>query len=639
MSRWAPLLLLGACASVPVAPLTPREAPAARLVDQGDLLRRRGRPEEAEARYREALAADGGSVRARLGLQEIGLSDGRALALRREAREHGDAFLAGRLEPPRRQAEVYELAEEPWRSLGLAMASRGHGDSVEAYDRVRSLDPGLAMGRIGLANALLSEGRMGEAEAEYLAARWADPDHPAPSIGLSVIADQRGDLEGALRYAAEAYRLAPGEEALADRVQEIAGRAGKRAVSDLSRLFEAEGAAGDGWALLLASRMAANDGDPARARALVEKAQARGMTDAEVAAAPAPVPPPIRPFVDAFVRGTTARYRHYAATGERESFREFHAWARRLYEQTTGRKLGPPGKPIDYSFVGTLMDPTAASDEPLVSELAAQGLLLVLGQRTGGPPEAMLSELVRREPKAKVRVRGTEVEREVAWTGTRHLAGYQEWRGGGDLAGLALEGLVLVDLHAIARWEGEIERRRARLEPRREEILGEAALEDPPVSAIDDPAGVEDRLYLEAKPDLRAEVVAHEDAHLVDAQMHLPVLKHPLRNLELAFRSGFSAEEILSALERNAQLTAIAEGPSPRAALATCCAALGRGDAHGIGYTAIVEAFVEEIHDRPEQYPEIDASRVIVQQLHRLPDGKIRALARNAMERWNLNVR
>ncbi|HEX5137248.1 MAG TPA: hypothetical protein VFY93_09760, partial [Planctomycetota bacterium] len=199
--------------------------------------------------------------------------------------------------------------------------------------------------------------------------------------------------------------------------------------------------------------------------------------------------------------------------------------------------------------------------------------------------------------------------------------------------------LVLVDLHAIARWEGEIERRRARLEPRREEILGEAALEDPPVTAIDAPAGVEDRLYLEAKPDLRAEVRAHEDAHLVDAQMHLPVLKHPLRNLELAFRSGFSAEEILSALERNAQLTAIAEGPSPRAALATCCAALGRGDAHGIGYTAIVEAFVEEIHDRPEQYPEIDASRVIVQQLHRLPDGKIRALARDAMERWDLNVR
>jgi hypothetical protein len=59
---------------------------------------------------------------------------------------------------------------------------------------------------------------------------------------------------------------------------------------------------------------------------------------------------------------------------------------------------------------------------------------------------------------------------------------------------------------------------------------------------------------------------------------------------------------------------------------------------HGVGYAAIVEAFVEEIHDRPELYPEIDATRVIVQQLHRLPDAKIRGLARATMERWGLAV-
>ena len=124
----------------------------------------------------------------------------------------------------------------------------------------------------------------------------------------------------------------------------------------------------------------------------------------------------------------------------------------------------------------------------------------------------------------------------------------------------------------------------------------------------------------------------------MDAMLHLPVLEHPFRNLELAFKSGFSSAEILSTLERNAQLAAIAEGPSPRAALATCCAALGHRDAHGTGYTAIVEAFVEEIHDNPERYPEIDSSRVIVQQLHRLPDGKIRALARATIDRWGLSV-
>lgn len=639
MLRWALLPLLAACASAPVAPLAPRAAPSFDLVTEGDRLRRRGEPNEAEARYEAALREDGGSVRARLGLQEIGLARGRALSLRRDARALGDGFLAGRLEPPRRQAEAFGAAEEPWRSLGLAMAQKGRGgDAVDPYRRVRALDPGLAIGRVGLANALLAEGRLGEAEAEYLAARWADPYHPAPSIGLSVIADQRGDLAGALRHAREAYRLAPAEETLADRVQEISERAGRKAVADAARLFEAEGAAGAGWALLLASRTALADGDAARARLLLEEARERGVTAAEADAAPAPVPPPLRTFMNAFVRGTTARYRHYVATGERESFREFHAWARRLFEETTGKVLGPAGEPIEYSFVGKLVDPTERSDEPLVRELAAHGLLLVLGQRSGCPPEAMVAELVRREPRAPARVRGVHVEREVAWTGTRHLAGYQEWAGGGDLAGLALEGLVLIDLHAIARWEGEIERRRARLAPWRDEILREPALDDAPVTSLDDPAGVEDRLYLDAKVDLRGEVLVHEDAHLVDAMLHLPVLKHPFRNLALALKGGLDPKEILSLLERNAQLAAIAEGPAPRAALATCCASLGRGDAHGVGYAAIVEAFVEAIRDHPEGYPEIDVTRVIVQQLHLLPDSKIRALAQETAEGWGLSA-
>ena len=72
-------------------------------------------------------------------------------------------------------------------------------------------------------------------------------------------------------------------------------------------------------------------------------------------------------------------------------------------------------------------------------------------------------------------------------------------------------------------------------------------------------------------------------------------------------------------------------------ALATCCAGLSRGGAHGVGYSGIVEAFVDEIGARPERYPEIDASRVIVQQLHRLSDAQVRALARETMKRWGLS--
>jgi Tfp pilus assembly protein PilF len=637
VNRAALCLLLAACAAVPARPLTPAPAPAAATVQQGDRLRRRGQADEAEAAYREAVQADAGSVRAHLGLQEIGLDRGLELQLRREYRAMGDPFLAGRLEAPERQLEDLAFAGEPWRSVGFALAASGTGgDSLPAARRAVELDPGLAVGRIALGNALLARGNLGEAEAEFEAAIWADRLHPAPWIGLSIVADQRGELEAALRFAEEAYRLAPSEESLVERIHDLAQRSGPQALRDASRVFEAAGGWGEGLALLRASRRAAADGEAERARELLARARERGTTAAEAAAVPSPAPPPLRAFVAALARGTTARYRHYAATGERESFREFHEWARALYERTTGTKLGPPGHVIDYAFVGKLVDPTESSDEPLVRELAGHGILLVLGQRSGGPPEAMLAELVRRETRARARVRGAEVEREVAWIGTRYLSGYQEWAGGGDLAGLALEAIVLIDLHAIARWEGEITRRRARLLPRRQQILAEPALEDEPARAIDDPAGVDDRLYLEATLDLKGEVLKHEEAHLVDADRHLPVLKHPFRNLELAFRGGFDASEILALLERNAQLAAIAEGPGPRAALATCCAALDRTGPHGAGYGQIVEAFVEAIAAQPDKYPEIDASRVIVQQLHRLSDAEIRAIARGIQEQWGL---
>jgi hypothetical protein len=282
------------------------------------------------------------------------------------------------------------------------------------------------------------------------------------------------------------------------------------------------------------------------------------------------------------------------------------------------------------------MDPGIESDEPLVRACAAEGLLLVLGQRSGGPPEAMLSEIVRREPARVVRVRGADVRREVAWLGHRYLSGYLEWSGGGDIAGLALHGIILIDLNAMATWEGELERRLAPLRPHRDRLLAVPALEDSPVDAIDDPAGVAERLLLGGPVDFAEEVLVHEEAHLVDAGLHLPVSRHPLRNLGLAVRRGFSARDIMAYLERNAQLTAIAEGPTPRTALAVCCASLGGGSVHARGYSEIVAGYVGRIAAQPARFARIDPERVIVQQLHLLTDAEIRAVARELLREWGL---
>jgi len=612
--------------------MQPRAEPGAEHVRSADRLRRSGRMADAEEHYLRALEDDPECVRAHVGLQTLATLQGQDLDLRRKYRAQGNTFLRARLEPSgEEQTDGYAQADEPWRSLGLGIATRSAG--------ARELDPGHAWPRIALARLYLAEGKLGAAEREFLAAHWSEPEHPTPPSGLSVIADRRGDLWAAYRWARAAYVRAPSEESLVARVHSLAVRSrSKRAMRNTAELLLRAAPEGDGSAALHAGELFARAGEPKRATQAWELAEAGGITKVELEVAEAvTLDVPLAPFVEAFTRGMRARYRHYAAAGEAEDYEECLAWAYELFERTMGRKLGEPGETLKFAFVGRLQDPTSQTHDPLVLACAEAGLLLVFGQRSGGPPEALLAEIVRRGPMEKLHLRGTETERERVWTRRRQQAGYAEWAGGGDLAGLALARIVVLDADAVARWRGGIERRRATLAPYRDRILSAAALEDEPVTDVDDPAGVADRLYLVSEGiSLEAEVEIHEDAHLVDAELHLPVGKHAIRNLGLVFKRGFSATEILAFLERNAQLTAIAEGPDPLAALATCCAALGHVGTHASGYREVVQAIVHEIHDHPERYEEVDARRVILQQFHRLPPEKVRSSARIVMRDWGL---
>ena len=280
--------------------------------------------------------------------------------------------------------------------------------------------------------------------------------------------------------------------------------------------------------------------------------------------------------------------------------------------------------------------PPAASDGPLVREFARYGLLLLLGRRNDGPPEALIAEISRRDALGPIESRGTTVVREAVWTRARHLSGYLEWAGQGDVAGLALMRFLVIDEDAIARWEGDIRRVRKRLAPYRARILGQEAVRADDPASIEDPAGVAERLKLVGDLAVAEEVRIHEEAHLVDAALHLPIGDHLFRNLGLAISSGFSPQNVLAFFERNAQLTAIADGPAPRSALATCCATLGGRGPHAQGYAEIIEGMVRAIAKAPQDYPEIDTERVIVQQLHRLPAAKVRALAKQLMQRWGV---
>jgi len=571
-------------------------------------------------------------------------AQGRQLDARRLYRSLGNKFLSGRLEGsiPVREAALRE-ADEPYRSLGLGEVAYRKGEWKQAerfYRSVVETDPGEPWGWIGLGRTLLTRGNHGPAFTAFTAAIWCAPRHPSAWYGRSLAAQRLGWRSIATSAAQVAVGLAPLDQAAMNRLAIAARREGRKsALTEAAEVLTQVGEGGSADALLAAARLWVDADGDARAQAALALAVKAGALQAELEACTRAKPTgALGEFARSFTAGTQARYRHFRVTGQAESLDQFVDWARAQYEAATGEKLEPRGSFQSYPFVGKLVDATAESDEPLVRRLAEQGILLVLGQRSGGPPEAILARIIRRTHRETVRVRGQSVEREAIWIEKPELSGYVEWAGGGDLAGLALGAVVLVDLHAAAQWEGALRRRRERQRPYADEALSQQALEDDPITAVDDPAGVADRLLFGTDIDLAAEILVHEDAHLADAARFLPVGGNLLRGFGLALSHGFQAEKVVAHLERNAQLTAIAEGPHPRAAFSVCCAAIGGSGPHSLGYTQIVRAFVNRIHADPTAYPAIDRSRVIVQQVHRLSAAEIRALAVATMQEWGLAV-
>ncbi|MHC4956162.1 MAG: tetratricopeptide repeat protein [Planctomycetota bacterium] len=637
------LCALAACTIGHVDPVEPPGSHVSALVEQADRQRRTGDQIAAETLYKKALDQEADARRAHVGIQEIMGARGRHLDLRRAYRAIGDPFLTARIEgSEKRRKEALRKAEEPYRTIGASdlAYSRGKFKHAESgFRRATRIDPGEPWAWIGLGRAQLALRKYGEAYETFRTATWSAPHHPTPWYGMSIAAQWLGRPREAFRTAAAALERAPTDASAIERMERASRRL--RNPDDLRSGARHLSKAGEGRsadAMLASAGLYAAAGDTQDGQNALAKALRQGALQAELEAAlPNPEDANLAEFLRRFSSGVSARYFHYRATREAESLTFFVSWARALYEETTGDTLGPAGKIEDFPFVGKLVDPTLTSDEPLVKKLAERGMLLVLGQRAGGPPEAILAVAVRRTPKEKIQSRGVEVEREAVWLGHRYISGYVEWAGGGDLAGLALGSIVLVDLHAAARWEGTMRRRLAKRRQYATEALAQQALDDKPVDSVDDPAGVADRLLLGSDDlDLAAEVLVHEDAHLIDAARFLPVGKNMLRGFGLALKHGFHAQKVVAYLERNAQLTAVAESKHPRAALAVCCRSLGGRGEHAIGYRDIVEGFVAVILLAPDKFPAIDTTRVVVQQLHLLTDAEIRAIARTLLSEWKL---
>ncbi len=169
-------------------------------LDRGHAAAREGRLADAEAAYRQAVAADSTNVRAHESLATLLVRRGDPEG----AIEHFG--VAVRLAPENARAHS---------DLGVLLADLGQNDrALEHLGRAVELDPGNGEARLGLGAVLAQTGNFEEAVVELLAALGQVPESrrtPRLHFGLAEALVRTGRLEEAVPHYARARELDPGQ--------------------------------------------------------------------------------------------------------------------------------------------------------------------------------------------------------------------------------------------------------------------------------------------------------------------------------------------------------------------------------------------------------------------------------------------
>ncbi|MEN8152358.1 MAG: hypothetical protein ABFS86_21245, partial [Planctomycetota bacterium] len=282
----------------------------------------------------------------------------------------------------------------------------------------------------------------------------------------------------------------------------------------------------------------------------------------------------------------------------------------------------------DWPFVGSV----ARTDfEGAPTDWAEHGVFFVIGQRNGGPVQGTMMRIV-----------GHWEDREVDGVPYELLVGdgrlfrtYFEFDGG-DIAGFAMPGRVVLDLDSLNGSEAAVRR------------WAKAAGDRPLWPAADEerrrslwfPNGVRERLaarYVAGGGAGAAFETAlrHEEGHVLDGAEYTPISHHVPEIFVQALRHGFSPSAIEVTLEANAESNALRTSAYPNAALFGTTSFLPRkrgGPPHSIAYFGLLEEIVEEIDEHPARYPSIDRAYNILQQLDRLTAEELRSAIDRALE-------
>jgi hypothetical protein len=299
---------------------------------------------------------------------------------------------------------------------------------------------------------------------------------------------------------------------------------------------------------------------------------------------------------------------------------------RRLGREILGSDV--VGRPHVFTipFVGRLVDPFAAG---IGAHFARHNRHLVLGQREGGPVEAMvLTRLSLRflPPAGPLAVPAQCREVIGEDRSIRARSGVV----GGDLAGVALVNGYVIDMDAVRDWAEGLRVMRAIAHED-----GDALLGDPLPERLHplDPLDAEWRLALaSAVPDgeLDAAVLDmirwHEHAHLVDTFHFLPPERNLWRVLGLLFRNGFSPAAVEAEMEARAELAALALSPHTHLVLAHiasfCQQSIETASPHAAGFERLASDLQRRLQARG-----LTAAATAVGRWHELPLGEVRAAA------------
>lgn len=572
----------------------------------GTLALRRAQHEEAASYFHEAVARDERDHRSWLGL---------ARALRGLER-HDEALVAalravelapGRVGPTDALIQLLELHPE------AAIARHGAGvleaalPDVLATDRVRGLQGVLLLhaDRPDLAEVALAE---------------ASPGRPRYSIAgpLRRARFRLGRYHAAVEDALAALpaELLTEENLLSTRWHALRHAAGRAQQDEGALPALADALVSVGWRDELRAVLTREVRDEAVAASLAARLEREERFDAFLLAV-----------------GELARELSDAArSGESEvTFAGMLEDLRRRSIDCLGRDVTSGLVERSYPFLGSFAV-SVASDGPVEVEFGGRGLVLLVGRRTGRPPEITVSRMLAVSRSQTAVVAGQELDYDLVWTSADGLS--PDLQGPRDsVAGLTLDRLVLLQVDALLADAPVLD---PGFEVRARPVV---APED--LVATDTPSGVAARILCDVATGGRLgelqldAVLAHELVHVLDARRMLPVAHHPLRSLSFVVGHGFDGAAAEQTLEGRAAGLSLVTAREPRLALAALLSFLPEREgetAHAAGYHEVLHVLLARLAERLDEFPALDPERNLVQQLDRLSSDDVRRLGRLVSE-------